>query len=39
VKLEPLFDFHFASAFAFDLGVYLVVVGGLLAIVSVVGAE
>ncbi|WP_323674904.1 MnhB domain-containing protein [Halorubellus sp. PRR65] len=37
--VEPLWDFHFASAFAFDLGVYLVVVGGLLAIVSVVGAE
>jgi multicomponent Na+:H+ antiporter subunit B len=37
--VQPLFEFHFASAFAFDLGVYLVVVGGLLAIVSVVGAE
>ncbi|MFC6951623.1 MnhB domain-containing protein [Halorubellus litoreus] len=37
--VKPLFKFHFASAFAFDLGVYLVVVGGLLAIVSVVGAE
>ena len=31
--VHPLFEFHFASAFAFDLGVYLVVVGGLLAIV------
>lgn len=30
---------EFASAFVFDLGVYLVVVGGLLTIVSVVGAE
>jgi multicomponent Na+:H+ antiporter subunit B len=38
-ELKPLFKFHFASAFAFDLGVYLVVVGGLLAIVSVVGGE
>jgi multicomponent Na+:H+ antiporter subunit B len=37
--VEPLFEFHFASALAFDVGVYLVVVGGLLAIVSVVGAE
>jgi multicomponent Na+:H+ antiporter subunit B len=39
LEQQLLFEFHFASAFAFDLGVYLVVVGGLLAIVSVVGAE
>jgi len=39
LKLEPVFDFHFASAFAFDLGVYLVVVGSLLAVLSVVGGE
>lgn len=32
-------EFEVASAFAFDLGVYLVVVGGLLTIVSVVGSE
>ncbi|WP_181686153.1 MnhB domain-containing protein [Halorhabdus salina] len=30
---------EFASALAFDLGVYLVVVGGLLTILAVVGAE
>ncbi|GAA0662796.1 MnhB domain-containing protein [Natronoarchaeum mannanilyticum] len=32
-------DIHLASALAFDVGVYLVVVGGLLTILSVVGAE
>lgn len=36
----PLYGtFEIASALAFDVGVYLVVVGGLLTIVSVVGAE
>lgn len=36
----PLYgEFELASAFVFDLGVYLVVVGGLLTIVSVVGRE
>jgi multicomponent Na+:H+ antiporter subunit B len=39
VAIEPLYHFHFASAFAFDFGIYLVVVGSLLAIISVVGAE
>ncbi|WP_439025812.1 MnhB domain-containing protein [Haloarchaeobius sp. DT45] len=34
-----LFQIHWATAFAFDLGVYLVVVGGLLTILSVVGGE
>ncbi|WP_435317767.1 MnhB domain-containing protein [Haloarchaeobius sp. TZWSO28] len=34
-----LFEIHWATAFAFDLGVYLVVVGGLLTILSVVGGE
>jgi multicomponent Na+:H+ antiporter subunit B len=40
--LEHLPVYHeleVASAFAFDLGVYFVVVGGLLTILSVVGAE
>lgn len=32
-------EMHVASAFAFDLGVYLVVVGALLTILSVVGEE
>ena len=32
-------DLHFASAFVFDLGVYLVVVGALLTILAVVGNE
>ena len=32
-------EFELASAFAFDLGVYLVVVGALLTILSVVGSE
>lgn len=32
-------SYELASAFAFDLGVYLVVVGSLLTILSVVGAE
>lgn len=36
----PVFtDFHIASAFGFDLGVYFVVVGSLLTILSVVGEE
>ncbi|WP_135662808.1 MnhB domain-containing protein [Halorhabdus rudnickae] len=36
----PLYgEMEFASALAFDLGVYLVVVGGLLTILAVVGAE
>jgi multicomponent Na+:H+ antiporter subunit B len=36
----PLYDeFEVASAFAFDLGVYFVVVGGLLTIVRQVGEE
>ncbi|PSQ15974.1 sodium:proton antiporter [Halobacteriales archaeon QS_8_69_26] len=36
----PLYgDFEVASAFAFDLGVYLVVVGGLLTILREVGEE
>ncbi|MFC6725908.1 MnhB domain-containing protein, partial [Halobium palmae] len=36
----PLFEeFEVASAFAFDLGVYFAVVGGLLTIVEVVGRE
>lgn len=42
VELEgvPLYDhLEIASALAFDFGVYCVVVGGLLTIVSVVGAE
>ncbi|WP_267642816.1 MnhB domain-containing protein [Haloarchaeobius amylolyticus] len=36
---DTLFQIHWATAFAFDLGVYLVVVGGLLTILSVVGGE
>ncbi|MFB6139529.1 MAG: MnhB domain-containing protein [Halosimplex sp.] len=32
-------ELEFASAFVFDLGVYAVVVGGLLTILTVVGAE
>lgn len=32
-------EFEIASAFAFDLGVYLVVVGALLTVLAVVGAE
>ncbi|WP_255150487.1 MnhB domain-containing protein [Halorarius halobius] len=40
LKGVPVYGtFEVASAFAFDLGVYFVVVGGLLTIVSVVGAE
>ncbi|SFC55713.1 multicomponent Na+:H+ antiporter subunit B [Halobiforma haloterrestris] len=42
VELEgvPIYDHvELASAVAFDLGVYCVVVGGLLTILSVVGAE
>ncbi|THE65480.1 sodium:proton antiporter [Salinadaptatus halalkaliphilus] len=42
VELEgvPIYDHvELASALAFDLGVYCVVVGGLLTILSVVGAE
>jgi multicomponent Na+:H+ antiporter subunit B len=36
----PLYrEVHVASAVAFDLGVYLVVVGALLTMISVVGAE
>jgi len=36
----PLYhEFEIATAFAFDLGVYLVVVGGLLTVLAVVGAE
>jgi multicomponent Na+:H+ antiporter subunit B len=36
----PLYgEMELASALAFDLGVYLVVVGGLLTVLSVVGAE
>jgi multicomponent Na+:H+ antiporter subunit B len=36
----PLYEtVHLASAVAFDLGVYMVVVGALLTILSVVGAE
>jgi multicomponent Na+:H+ antiporter subunit B len=34
-----LFEFHWATAFLFDIGVYFVVVGGLLAILTVVGSE
>jgi multicomponent Na+:H+ antiporter subunit B len=34
-----LFNIHWATAFVFDLGVYLVVVGALLTILGVVGAE
>ncbi|WP_435345544.1 MnhB domain-containing protein [Haloarchaeobius sp. HRN-SO-5] len=34
-----LFDIHWATAFVFDVGVYLVVVGGLLTILAVVGSE
>lgn len=40
VEHLPLYgDFEVASAFAFDLGVYLVVVGGLLTILREVGEE
>jgi multicomponent Na+:H+ antiporter subunit B len=40
LKHVPVYGkFEVASAFAFDLGVYFVVVGGLLTIVSVVGRE
>ena len=36
----PLYgDFEIATAFVFDLGVYLVVVGGLLTVLAVVGSE
>ncbi|WP_435335457.1 MnhB domain-containing protein [Haloarchaeobius sp. TZWWS8] len=34
-----LFAIHWATAFVFDIGVYFVVVGGLLTILSVVGGE
>jgi len=40
VEHVPLYhELEFASALAFDLGVYFVVVGGLLTILAVVGAE
>jgi multicomponent Na+:H+ antiporter subunit B len=40
LKHVPLYgEFEVASALVFDLGVYAVVVGGLLTILSVVGAE
>lgn len=40
VEDVPLFhELEFASALVFDLGVYFVVVGGLLTILAVVGAE
>ncbi|MFB6172701.1 MAG: MnhB domain-containing protein [Haloarculaceae archaeon] len=40
VEHLPLYgELEVASAFAFDVGVYLVVVGALLTIISVVGAE
>jgi len=37
--LPLVHDVEFASAFAFDFGVYLVVVGALLTVLAVVGAE
>ena len=37
--LPILGEVHFASAFFFDLGVYIVVTAGLLTIISVVGEE
>ncbi len=37
--LPLVHDLEFASAFAFDFGVYLVVVGSLLTVLAVVGAE
>ena len=39
VHVPVLGKYELASALAFDLGIYCVVVGGLLAILSVVGAE
>ncbi|WP_255196759.1 MnhB domain-containing protein [Halorarius litoreus] len=40
LKGVPVYEeFEVASAFAFDLGVYFVVVGGLMTIVAVVGRE
>ena len=39
VHVPILGKYELASALAFDLGIYCVVVGGLLAILSVVGAE
>jgi len=40
VEHVPLYhELEFASALAFDLGVYFVVVGGLLTVLAVVGAE
>ena len=40
VEYLPIYhELEFASAFVFDLGVYLVVVGALLTILAVVGAE
>jgi len=39
VHLPVLGDYELASALVFDLGIYCVVVGGLLAVLSVVGAE
>ena len=39
VHVPVLGEYELASALAFDLGVYCVVVGGLLAVLSVVGAE
>jgi len=38
-KLPGIGTLELASAFVFDVGVYLVVVGGLLTIISVVGSE
>ena len=39
VHVPVLGEYELASALAFDLGVYCAVVGGLLAVLSVVGAE
>ncbi len=40
IRPLPIYEkLHVASALAFDIGVYLVVVGALLTILSVVGAE
>lgn len=39
VHLPPFGDVELASALLFDIGIYCVVVGGLLSIFSVVGAE
>ena len=38
-ELPGIGTLELASAFVFDIGVYLVVVGGLLTILSVVGRE